>query len=129
MTSKRLPDAELEVLACIWRLGEATVRDIREAISPYRPLAHASVVTLLNRLEEKGLVRRRKAPVGKAFIYKATRAPSKTYERVVGDLVERVFGGDGIAMVASLLESQPISQDEIARLQLLLDELKRGKEE
>lgn len=127
MSNDRPPDAELEVLACLWRRGEATAREIRETMAPYRPLAHASVVTLLTRLEGKGLVRRRKAETGKAFVYSATKAPTSTQRRVVGDLVERIFGGDGNALVASLVESQEMDAGQIEHLQELLDGLKRKK--
>src|ERR1700690_2344448 len=102
MTENRLPDAELEVMACLWRLREASARQLREAMAHFRPMAHASIVTLLNRLEAKGLVRRAKGPVGKAFLYTPTGRPGKTYRRVIGDVLQRVFGGNGAALVASL---------------------------
>ncbi len=127
MTEDRLPDAELEVLACLWRAGEATAREVREAMQPYRPMAHASVTTLLGRLESKGYLKRRKAPVGKSFLYKPTRRPDKTMRGVISNVLERVFAGDGVAMVTSLFEASPPSQDEIAELQRLLDELKDQK--
>ena len=75
-TDDALPDAELEVLACLWQKGEATARDVREAMASYRPLTHSAVSTLLARLQEKGLVGRRKGPVGKAFLFRATDRPS-----------------------------------------------------
>ena len=56
MADYNLPDAELDVLACLYRLENATVRQIREAIKKYRPMTHGSAVTLLKRLEEKSLV-------------------------------------------------------------------------
>jgi len=70
----------------------------------YRPLSHASVMTLLQRLEEKGWIGREKGPVGKAFIYKAARQPRVTQRKVVKELVTRIFGGNSVAMVASLFE-------------------------
>ena len=125
MTDDRLPDAELEVMACLWRLRKATARPLREGLAGYRPLAHASVVTLLNRLEAKGLVRRAKGPVGKAFVYTPTGRPGKTYRRVIGDVLQRVFGGNGPALVASLFETQPPTPEEVEQLQRLLDQLRR----
>jgi len=62
-----LPDAELEVLACVQRQGKATAREIRELMHAYRPMAHASVLTLLTRLEAKDLVSREKGPFGKSL--------------------------------------------------------------
>ena len=125
MTEDRLPEAELEVLACLWQRGEATAREVREAIEPYRPLAHASVLTLLGRLESKGLIARRKADTGKAFVYRPTKKPDPTYRRLMADTLERVFGGNGIAMVASLFAAKAPTAEELTELENLLDDLKR----
>jgi len=123
-----LPDAELEVLASLWRKGEATARDVREELKAFRPLTHSAVSTLLTRLQEKGLVTRRKGPVGKAFLFRAADRPKRTRRRLVGDLVERVFGGDALAVVSSLFETRPPSAEELDRLQLLLDQLRAGSD-
>ncbi len=124
MQEEKLPDAELEVLACIWKRGEATARDIREAMEPYRPMTHGSVVTLLKRLETKNLVKKRKGPVGKAFLFKAARKPNSAYRRLAGKLRDRVFGGDRLALVASLFETGPPTSEEIDDLQKMLDNLR-----
>ena len=119
-----LPDAELEVLACLWRKEEATAREVREGMKRYRPLTHSAVSTLLTRLQEKGLVTRRKGPVGKAFLYRASERPKRTRRRLVGDLLERVFGGDALAVVSSLFETRAPTPQELEGLQELLDQLR-----
>ena len=50
MDENQLPDAELEVLACLWKHGQLTARSIREEMVGYRPMTHAAVSTLLKRL-------------------------------------------------------------------------------
>lgn len=120
-----LPDAELEVLACLWQHSKATARQIRETMSGYRPMAHGSVVTLLKRLESKGLVSKEKGAVGKAFVYAPTQRPGPTYRRIVENLLQRVFAGDGVALVASLFETQPPTSEELEELQRLLDQLRK----
>lgn len=120
MPTPQLPDAELEVLTCLGRLGEATARTLRETIAQYRPLSHSSICTLLQRLETKGLVTKRKGPVGKAFLFSPVQKPAHTYREVVGDLVQRVFGGSGIALVNSLFETNPPTLDEIEELEKIL---------
>jgi BlaI family transcriptional regulator, penicillinase repressor len=125
MSEERLPDAELEVMACLWQLRQATARQLREAMLDYRPMAHASMVTLLGRLEAKGMVKRAKGPVGKAFVYAPLRRPDKTYRRVIGDVLQRVFGGNKSALVASLFEIKPPTSSEVAELQRLLDRLRQ----
>jgi predicted transcriptional regulator len=124
----RLPDAELEVVASLWQRGEATAREIREAMAAYRPMTHGSMVTLLKRLEAKGWVARQKGPVGKAFVYHATRRPGPTQRRILRDLVRRIFGGNGVKLVATLLNSEPPTTEELNQLQHLFDELREKRE-
>jgi len=127
-SSDHLPDAELEVLAGLWKMGAATARDLRESLEPFRPMSHGAMVTLLNRLEEKGFVTKKKGPVGKAFVYSPTRGPKPTFRRIMRETCERIFGGSGIAMVTSLFETRPPTGDELDKLQQLLDDLRQNKD-
>ena len=121
-----LPEAELDIISCLWKRGPSTAREIREALHDRRPLAHASVCTLLKRLEEKGYVSREKAGQGKAYRYATHLQPDGTARPLLDKLLDRVFGGSGVALVASLLESRPPTEDEIEELQDLLDQLKKS---
>ena len=67
-----LAPLELECLSVLWPLGEGTVRDIYLALAASRPRAYTPVMTIMDRLQQKGIVRRRK--VGRAFHYQASRA-------------------------------------------------------
>jgi len=124
-----LPDAELDVLACLWRQGEATASAVRDMMRRYRPMAHGSVATLLGRLLAKGLVARRKAPVGKAFIYAPAKHARSGYRRVIGDVLDRIFGGNSVALVASLFETRRPKPDEIRQLQSLLDDIRKDRKQ
>ncbi|MFO1501135.1 MAG: BlaI/MecI/CopY family transcriptional regulator [Verrucomicrobiota bacterium] len=119
-----LPDAELEVLACLQRQRKATAREIRERMQEYRPMAHASVLTLLTRLEAKGLVSREKGPVGKAFVYIPTERSRRTGSNLLQRILHRVFHGDGVALVASLFQGKPPTRDELKRMEQLLGDLR-----
>jgi len=125
MTRKRnVPAAELEALACLQKLGQATAREIREGMHSYRPMTHGSIMNLLKRLEAKRLVSRKKGPVGKAFVYQSTHGVRSIYQSVLGRLVNRIFAGDSLALVASLFETTPPDKGQIDRLEELLNELK-----
>lgn len=128
MAEKRLPDAELEVLASLHRRGEATARDVREALWDQRPMAHGSVLTLLGRLERRGLVSRKKGPVGKAFVYQPTRRHTATVRPILRRLVDRVFAGNPVDLVASLFETQPPTHKELEAIQRLVRDLRRKRE-
>ena len=129
MSEPDIPEAELEMLACLRRKGEATAGELREAVRPFRPLAHSSVVTLLQRMELKGLVTREKGPVGKAFVYRPTRRSGTTFRGKLRRLVQRAFGGDSVALVASLFETQPPTSAELDKVQRLLDNLRQKQKD
>ena len=116
----RPPRAELEVLSCLWQREKATVREIREAMAEYRPMAHGSVVNLLKRLEAKGLVRHEKGPIGKAFIYIPTSRPEPIRHRLVSEMLQRIFGGNGVAMISTFLDTKPPTPEELDQLEELI---------
>ena len=128
MAEEQLPNAELEVLACLWRHRHLTAREVRERMEAYRPMTHSAVSTLLKRLLDKGLTTRRKGPVGKAFVYQAAVAPRRTHRRIVEELLERVFGNNGMALVSALFETQPPTSEELDQLQEMLDDLRRKRD-
>src|SRR5690606_1799246 len=126
----RLPDAEADVLAALYELGGATTRDVREHLQTRGPLAHASVATLLGRLEERGLIRRQKAETGKAFVYHPTRPRPRAFAasmRRALEVVERGFGGSSVALVASLFESRKPTAEELRELRALVERLEEKK--
>ncbi|MHC4353683.1 MAG: BlaI/MecI/CopY family transcriptional regulator [Planctomycetota bacterium] len=132
----QLPEAELDVLSCILQRQRVTAREIREALAEIRPLAHASVVTLLahasvvtllNRLEQKGLVQKQKGRVGKAFVYRASHKPAVVYRSLVQSMLDRVFAGNGLALVHSLFETQPPNPQELDELQTMLDTIREHR--
>jgi BlaI family transcriptional regulator, penicillinase repressor len=131
MATKNVPNAELEVLACLRQMQRATVREVRERMHPYRPMAHGSVINLLKRLETKKLVSKKKGLVGKAFVYQPTAAMASIYSNMLSRLLNRVFAGDSLFLVASLFETQPPDGRQLDKLEELLEELRakrRGKE-
>lgn len=121
----KIPEAEADVLAVLFDSEEATARQVREVLAKKRPMAHGTVVTLLRRLEDRGLVKRRKADQGKAFVYRPAKAHARTFGPVATSLMQRAFGGRPAALVASLFETRPPSSDEIDELEALVDRLRK----
>jgi len=127
MRELKIPDAEADVLAVLFDAGEATARSVREALTKKRPMAHGTVVTLLGRLEERGLVKRRKADHGKAFMFRPAKGHARTFGPLASTLMQRAFGGRPAALVASLFESRTPSHDEIDELEALVEKLRKEK--
>lgn len=120
--SIKLPDAELEVLAALWRLGKATAKEIRLSLKPKRD--HATITTLLRRLEDRKFVRRKKSTGRREFVYEAIARPEKTRLALAKKLMHRAFDGSGVALVNTLFQSGSLTSEEIDQLQATLKELK-----
>src|SRR5438105_3046918 len=56
-----LSEAQLEIMDCVWQGGEVTVTDVWNVLAGRRPLARNTVLTLMDRLEKTGWLRRRAA--------------------------------------------------------------------
>src|SRR5438445_12495605 len=70
-TPPPLHELESEVMEEVWGREEATVRDVLEALNKGRKKrAYTTIMTIMARLDEKGLLRRRKR--GKTHVYRPT---------------------------------------------------------
>jgi predicted transcriptional regulator len=115
----RPTDAELEILRVLWDRKEATVRDVHDAIDAKRPTGYTTVLKQLQIMTEKGLVRRDASE--RAHVYKARLAREETEKQLVGDLLDRAFGGSASRLVLHALASKPASKEEIAQIRKLLE--------
>ena len=120
-----LPDAELEVLAVLHQRGESDATELRLALEAYRPMGHASISTLLRRLEARGLVTRRRAEQGKAYLYTPVPKAADTYRSTIRRLLERVFRNDSLSLVSALFSVRPPSEKEARELRRLVHGLHR----
>ena len=97
---------ELEILKVLWSESPLPVRDVQARLEEKaeRPLAHSSVITILNIMVRKGYLKRRKE--GKAFFFSPKIEKDAVSRRLVGDLLGRVFEGSATAMVLNLMENR-----------------------
>jgi predicted transcriptional regulator len=119
----RPTDAELEILSVLWRRGPSTVREVHEELETRR-VGYTTVLKLLQIMAEKGLVARDESE--RAHVYRARLPQDQAEKRLVGDLLERAFGGSASRLVLRALSSKKASPEEIERIRALLDELEGG---
>jgi BlaI family transcriptional regulator, penicillinase repressor len=110
---------ELEVLKILWDEGPLTVRNVLEVLNRRRRRAYTSVMSLMNVMADKGLLKRE--PQGRAFLYRAAVARNKTVGRMLRDLLGRAFEGSATALVAQLLNHAQPSPHEMQQIRQLLD--------
>jgi predicted transcriptional regulator len=121
MAPDTLTARELDIMKVVWDAPGATVRDVHRALSLSRPVAYTTVMTLMNILEHKGYLTRRK--VDRAYVYRATKPRRQVLRALVRDFVERVFDGVAQPLRVHLVKEQPISAEERRELQRLIDAL------
>jgi len=115
---KPLTAAELEMMNILWRIGPCTVAQILEALPTGRELAYTSVSTIVRILEQKGFVRSEK--IGRGHRY-AAAVPKDDYQaRSLKHLVRNVFDGAPSLLVRRLLDSDSLSEDDLAQIRALL---------
>ncbi|SIO61980.1 Predicted transcriptional regulator [Singulisphaera sp. GP187] len=114
--------AELEILKTLWeRNAPATVRDILEVVNQQSesPRAYTSVMSLMNVMTEKGLLRR--SPQGRAFLYEPVLPREQTLRSLLSETLERAYSGSASLLVAHLLDQSTPSADELDQIRSLLD--------
>jgi predicted transcriptional regulator len=116
----RLPltDLQREIMEIFWQRGEATVSEVREALSSRRELARNTVQTMIVRLEERGWLEHREQ--GRTFIYRAHAPQSLSLGGRVAQMIDRLFGGSPEEMVTALLEYRGLTADEAARIRSMI---------
>lgn len=113
--------AELDVLKILWHSGPCLVRDVLEELNALgKKLAYTTVMTRMNVMTDKGLLRRKRR--GRAFVYEAQRSQQTTGKRIVGDLLKRVFNGKAEALMAQLLEEAEPTSEELDEIRRTIDE-------
>ena len=112
------PPRELEVMSILWRLGSATVSEVRDAIE--EDLAYTSVLSALQILEEKGYVRHESE--GRAYRYYPTVKAERAGGSALARIREAIFQGSAERMFAQMVSDHGLSRDELARMHRLLAE-------
>ena len=115
------PPRELEVMSVLWRLGSATVTEVREQLET--DLAYTSVLSALQTLEEKGYVRHE--PEGRAYRYFAVVGAERAGGSALARIRDAIFHGSAERMFAQLVSDRKLGREELERMRrLLADRLK-----
>jgi predicted transcriptional regulator len=119
-------ERELQILKVLWTRGEATVREVYEALRGDVPIVQNTVQAFLRLMEDKGLVTHRTE--GRTFVYRPTATGERTKNSLLSGRLDSDFDGALDELVASALAAKKPSREELARLkQLLAETEKRGK--
>jgi predicted transcriptional regulator len=118
--------AELKILKVLWRLGSATVREVKDELEKEdgEASAYTTVMTLMNQLAAKGglEVDRDRQP----FVY----TPALPRDQVLGDRLKQflatVFDGQAGELVLRLVEEASLSPDDLKRIEARIEAREKG---
>ncbi len=120
-----LAKSELELARIVWEMGEATVRQVYEALPAERKLDFWTVQTYLRRLKAKGYLKTRRQ--GRSNVYSPRVRPAQVVRDVVDDFINRLYDGETLPLFQQLIHDRGLSDEEIAELQKMLNQLKERK--
>jgi BlaI family penicillinase repressor len=123
----RLTKFELEVMAALWELGSASVREVQERLPERRRPAYTTVQTIVYRLEEKGAVRRVKK-VGNAHVFEPVVTRRATVRRLFDELLG-FFGGSPRTLMAQLVEGGHLTLEDLREAEEILERLESDRGE
>lgn len=126
MAANNLPrptEAELAILRVLWERGRSTVREVTDAIQVERGTGYTTALKLMQIMHDKGLVKRDDS--SRTHVYEAVAAAEVTQRQLVGDLLDRAFGGSARKLVLQALSGRKASREDLAEIRKLLDELEQ----
>jgi predicted transcriptional regulator len=129
MAAENPTELELLILKVLWERSPLTARQIRETLAGRgRTLAHTSVITMLQRMVDKGQLDQLDPQVGKAFRFVPLLGQADVSGRMLGDLIDRAFDGSAEAVMLSLFDVSDLDNDSLKRLRRAFNQKMREKD-
>lgn len=116
---RRPTDAELAILAVIWERGRATVREVFEELSQSQDTGYTTVLKFMQIMTEKGLLVRDGSV--RPQVFQAAQPRRRTQRHLLGDLIDKAFGGSPGSMALQALSMRKATPEELRAIRALLD--------
>ena len=112
--AEKISGSELEVMKVLWAAEDALpLTDIRTTLQARFEWSDPTVKTLLRRLCEKDVVAQEKR---KVFYYSPRIAEEEYNAWAARDLVDRLFKGNARNLVAALVKSDGLTEEDLGEL-------------
>jgi predicted transcriptional regulator len=117
----RPTDAELAILRVLWERGPSTVREVHDDISRSHDTGYTTVLKMLQIMTDKGLVVRDESQ--RAHVYATRESEQRTQRQLVGDLIDRAFGGSPAKLVMQALSATRASAEDLTQIRAMLEKM------
>lgn len=121
---KPLPTgAELDILAALWRIGPATVREVHEQLG--KGSGYTTTLKQMQLMTEKGLLSRSER--FRSHVYEAAAPKQQTQNQIAADVLSRAFEGSAKSLVLGALTAKPASDADLVEIRRILDDFEKGR--
>ena len=117
-------EVELEILRVLWASGPATVRQVHRALAAEKGTGYSTTLKMMQVMRDKGLLARDDSV--RPQVYRPAITRERTQLQLVDDLVQRAFGGSAARLLMRALSSKRVSPAELAEIEELVRQAKRG---
>jgi predicted transcriptional regulator len=124
---RTIGDQELALLRHVAEAGPVSVGEVAETFGAPRGLARSTVLTMMERLRQKGYLDREQ--VEGVYRDQAGRSPGELLQGAVRTFVEKTLAGSVSPFVTYLTERSEVSDEELVELEQLVDRLKSRRRE
>jgi predicted transcriptional regulator len=120
-------EVELQILRILWQRGGATAREVHNLLAEVeeRETIYSTTVKMLSVMLEKGLVRRDET--ASPQIYRAASSRKITQQKMLRDLIEKVYDGSALSLVMQALSSSRATPEELVEIRKMVEELEGRK--
>ena len=118
-------ESELEILALLWELKEASVRQIHERLAETKDTGYTTTLKIMQIMHAKGMVTRDEQ--NRSHIYRPTTNQKETQKSLLKNLVNTAFGGSAQNLVMQALGQENPSKEELDEIRAFLDQLEQKK--
>lgn len=110
---------ELQIMKVVWDKGEATVKEVCDAMSQRKVTAYTTILTLMGILEEKGALIHTRS--GRAYVYKPLLSRQQATRNQVRDVLTRFFDGSPEKMIENVLENEITAPEQLWTVKNMLE--------
>jgi len=123
MNIPRISDAEWEVMKLVWKKSPISSEEIISSLSVKMNCSAPTIKTYINRLLKKGALGYERS--GRSYSYYALVSEKDSIRAESSSFLERVYDGAVGLLFSNFIEDEYLSENEIERLQKLLENKKK----
>lgn len=118
-------ESELEILALLWELKEASVRQIHERLAMTKDTGYTTTLKIMQIMHAKGMVSRDEQ--NRSHIYRPITNQKETQNSLLKNLMNTAFGGSAQHLVMRALGQENPSKEDLDEIRAFLDQLEHKK--